>query len=278
MTDIKSMKDIECLQCKFVNHQRARICERCQQSLIVDNYGLTDVYKTFDELIDPLADALRKHSDDNVRAEDLLSFEVYSVAISLANSQRGISGNEARVIREIRYNLNHDVSVNVDIPTFRDHLRDQVRQQSILNVFDRKISCVSLLLLHDHLYGTDYGPKIKGMFLRFANIVLKSDATVTTIEYDALRRFTDHLDSHDYGLPVASESVDSQAAQIHTPAIKESDSLPLEDLLSELNSLVGLERVKNEVKELVNFLKVQQLRQAKKDKGNSCFSASCVLW
>ncbi|MCL4120796.1 UNVERIFIED_CONTAM: hypothetical protein GTU68_008418 [Idotea baltica] len=37
----------------------------------------------------------------------------------------------------------------------------------------------------------------------------------------------------------------------------------LEDVLAELNSLIGLDEIKGKVKELVNFLKVQKLRESK---------------
>jgi stage V sporulation protein K len=42
----------------------------------------------------------------------------------------------------------------------------------------------------------------------------------------------------------------------------EGESKNLDDLTSELNSLVGLDRVKKDVVQLVNFLKVQQMREA----------------
>ena len=51
---------------------------------------------------------------------------------------------------------------------------------------------------------------------------------------------------------------------VEQPTIKkENDSVSLEDLLAELNTLTGLDSVKAEVTELINFLKVQKLRKAK---------------
>lgn len=54
-----------------------------------------------------------------------------------------------------------------------------------------------------------------------------------------------------------------QIEKARTPVAHKEGSLRLEDLLVELNSLVGLESVKSEVTGLINFLKVQKLRESK---------------
>src|SRR6266498_4518199 len=136
---------------------------------------------------------------------------MYSVLMSLANHERNISGNEARLIREVRYNLNHDISLDLDIPTLRDNLRDQFKQVPKLNVFDRQNPCLAVIAAHDALAGTNYNSKMKTMFLRFASVVLYADANITANEYEALNKFRRYLDSHHSDQTV---SVDS-----HTPPI-----------------------------------------------------------
>jgi SpoVK/Ycf46/Vps4 family AAA+-type ATPase len=64
----------------------------------------------------------------------------------------------------------------------------------------------------------------------------------------------------------SSKELDEGTAKETQETVEAAETEPvrsLEDLLEELNALTGLERVKNEVKQLVNFLRVQQMRQAK---------------
>ena len=48
-----------------------------------------------------------------------------------------------------------------------------------------------------------------------------------------------------------------------TSPVEDDPSRPLEDLLKELDALVGLHRVKADVRQLINFLKVQKMREEK---------------
>jgi hypothetical protein len=150
------MQQISCLSCNFSNSSRARICESCRKSLIIDNYGLTHLYLTFDGFLEPFAEALQRSAIGGTTTEELLSFEVYSALVSLANHEGNISGNEARLIREVRYNLYHDISLDGDIPTIREFLRDQVKPNPTLNVFDRQNDCLTLIASNDAIAGTNY--------------------------------------------------------------------------------------------------------------------------
>lgn len=85
---------------------------------------------------------------------------------------------------------------------------------------------------------------------RFAQLLAKADGTVTKEEEEALK-------------------------QVWTMAHKPKKAIPnvkqltfnkdetLEDVIAELNELIGLKNIKEEVQTLINFLKVQQLREKK---------------
>ena len=45
--------------------------------------------------------------------------------------------------------------------------------------------------------------------------------------------------------------------------MQDDDNYSLEDLMSQLNSLIGLEKVKSKVNDLIDFQKIQLLRKAK---------------
>ena len=100
------------------------------------------------------------------------------------------------------------------------------------------------------------------MFFRYANAVVKADGTLSKIEEDALQRFKDTLYPADVTFndemnkQTASESVQSSKTLIDEPK-------SLDELLGELSALIGLEQVKGDVTQLVNFLKVQQIRKSR---------------
>jgi hypothetical protein len=128
---------------------------------------------------------------------------------------------------------------------------------------DRAPVSISYLEAYDARHGTNYADRARNAFFQFANLVIKSDGKITPTEEDALLRFKQMLyPSHvDAPRPEAGTATQEQPAEVK--AVEEEPPRTLEDLFEELNGLVGLERVKAEVKQLVNFLKVQQMREEK---------------
>ena len=119
---------------------------------------------------------------------------------------------------------------------------------------------LQLLLNYDREHATDYATKLKAMMFRFANALVKADGTVNDEEIKALSTYKELLNSAIADLSPA----DNQVGGTEHPPI-DKDGLPksLEILLVKLNSLIGLEEVKKEISQLVNFLKVQQMRETK---------------
>jgi stage V sporulation protein K len=133
----------------------------------------------------------------------------------------------------------------------------------IIQKLNRMPASVSYLEEYDARHGTNFADKARNALFQFANLIIKSDGKVTKAEEAALLKFKKTV------YPLGSESlkeVDESNAKKTQELVEAVETEPLrslEDLLAELNSLTGLERVKNEVKQLVNFLRVQQMRQAK---------------
>jgi SpoVK/Ycf46/Vps4 family AAA+-type ATPase len=111
----------------------------------------------------------------------------------------------------------------------------------------------SLLNQIDEKQGTNLLGKTVNAIYRFAQVVLKADGKVTTQEMDALAIIWKQL--HTYNVPIAEIA--------KNPAIVTLNRTPesLDQVLTELNELVGMEEVKEEVKTLTNYLKVQQVRK-----------------
>ncbi len=141
---------------------------------------------------------------------------------------------------------------------------DQHIQQRLTNA----PVAVSYLEEYDRRYGFNYADRARHALFEFANLVIKSDGTVTKAEAAALSKFKGTLYPQEgNAAPEEEQGKDSAAAREEEPEpaleIEEEPPRPLEDLLKEMEQLVGLERVKRDVRELINFLKVQQMREEK---------------
>lgn len=122
---------------------------------------------------------------------------------------------------------------------------------------------VVYLQIYDEINGTDYSTQAKSMFFRFANAVAKADGNVSRQEEVALSNYKELL--FNYQLEEAQNQQDNLSFDDETshPCRKLAEPKNLDDHLAELDLLVGLQRVKDDVAQLVNFLKVQQMREAK---------------
>src|SRR5258707_4909291 len=108
----------------------------------------------------------------------------------------------------------------------------------------------------DREFRTDHASKARTMLFRFANSVAKADGTISLQEEKALAELK-HV------LFQPSNTGGTGARENASASMLAETTQPLDALLGELNSLVGLDGVKLEVAQLVNFLKVQQMRQAR---------------
>ncbi|HEX8706835.1 MAG TPA: AAA family ATPase [Pyrinomonadaceae bacterium] len=137
-------------------------------------------------------------------------------------------------------------------------------ESSLLQKFNRMPASVSYLEEYDLKHGTTYADKMRSALFQFANLVIKSDGSITRVEEEALLKFKETL--YPPGFITANERAGGTAREEPEASGLEEEEEPaqsLEELMEELSALVGLERVKAEVKQLVNFLKVQRLREEK---------------
>jgi SpoVK/Ycf46/Vps4 family AAA+-type ATPase len=138
--------------------------------------------------------------------------------------------------------------------------------QHILQRLDRAPVAISYLEEYDRRYGFNYADRARHALFEFANLVIKFDGTVTKAETAALLKFKQTLYPQG-GAPVDAQEVKEANADVETEEepveVEDEPPRPLEDLMKELDELVGLERVKADVRQLINFLKVQQMREEK---------------
>jgi hypothetical protein len=131
---------------------------------------------------------------------------------------------------------------------------------------------VSYLDTHDARRGTSYAARARHALFQFANLVIKSDGRITPAEEAALTEFKRGLfpagaapgpkgeGAREAGVRQAQAAAGAAGA---APVDDEKPARTLEELLAELDALVGLEGVKRDVRQLANFLKVQRMREAR---------------
>jgi AAA+ superfamily predicted ATPase len=128
--------------------------------------------------------------------------------------------------------------------------------------FNRTPVGISYLETYDARHGTSYADRTRHLLFQFANLVIKYDGTITPAEEGALSEFKEVL--YPAGRRSGGGVENSQttaAAEPSEPVVPEEPSRSLEDVLAELDALVGLDRVKADVRQLINFLKVQKMRE-----------------
>ncbi|HVF56880.1 MAG TPA: AAA family ATPase [Pyrinomonadaceae bacterium] len=131
----------------------------------------------------------------------------------------------------------------------------------LLKRLDRTPVSVSYLETYDARHGTRNADRARSLFFQFANLVIKADGRVTPVEESALAEFKRSLYPSGERAP---EGGDAGAKNPEAGAVLEEElkpPRPLEELLAELDAMVGLERVKADVRQLINFLKVQKMRE-----------------
>ncbi|MGI0492690.1 AAA family ATPase [Alkalinema pantanalense CENA528] len=121
-----------------------------------------------------------------------------------------------------------------------------------------RLELPGLLEAIDTNRGTQYTTHVINAIYRFAQIIIKADNQVTMQEMDALSliwKLLHNSSSNAGNLSGNDRSVNPAAAN---PAA--TDPAQLSDVMAELNQLIGMTEVKEEVKTLTNFLRVQQVR------------------
>lgn len=148
----------------------------------------------------------------------------------------------------------------------------------LLKRLDHTPVSVSYLETYDSRHGTNFADRARRALFQFANLVIKSDGTVTHVERAALSEFKGTLypggvssknstlkqkprREYEDPKPHDPDTTDAQAASGDELEEELPPPRPLEELLAELDALVGLERAKADVRQLINFLKVQKLRE-----------------
>jgi len=152
---------------------------------------------------------------------------------------------------------NSDMATGLKLTRINEMIQNPVFPQRITQLRDFKIFNVKseypeeLLLpvilsrLEHDLFST-----ISAQLYRFASLILKADGNVIAEEEELLKKV--------WNLTHKPKKA--------TPNVKQTevdDHESLDEVIAELNELIGLKNIKEEIKTLINFLKIQKIREEK---------------
>ncbi|OUC15932.1 MAG: hypothetical protein B0A82_04025 [Alkalinema sp. CACIAM 70d] len=125
-----------------------------------------------------------------------------------------------------------------------------------------RLDLPGLLEAIDRNQGAQYTSHVINAIYRFAQIIIKADNQVTMQEMDALSLIWKllHNSSSNAANPAVNLSGNDRSVNPTAAAQSASNPAQLSDVMAELNQLIGMTEVKEEVKTLTNFLRVQQVR------------------
>ncbi len=123
---------------------------------------------------------------------------------------------------------------------------------------------VGILDIYDNSMKTELGRRARSLYFKLANLAFKADLSVTQEEVDWLAQFKKTL--------YPEGTVDIEQISKQTSGSKSQPviaTVSAAQSLEDLNQLIGLDRVRQEFAQLVNFIKVQQMRVEKGLPGSS---------
>jgi SpoVK/Ycf46/Vps4 family AAA+-type ATPase len=230
---------------------------------------LESLQESFNDLLEPLEFAVKTMKvhpfEEAPSALWLLSYELQMVICGLLIAANQISDEEIELYSDFCWFFSiqsgdlWNQSYSLDLK--RSGLRDALRKNrdDILENNGLLPPSIKALEMYDAQHGSSHAEVAKVIFFRFANSFVKIDGSISTKEEIELKKIKNALYEADIdsGKPVENQKPYSGKKG------KENDQKVLDELINELGLLVGLERVKNDVTQLVNFLKVQKLRESK---------------
>ena len=230
------------------------------------------------QILRPLQEALRWYSnptdgligDSVIRKE--IAFEVLSMCYRIFAIDGEIPQQRLSLMREIAEHFHTGITDSND-KVFHDSAKD-IRQISIKYRITVGGVYWSVLSRYDMEHRTRFRVDYSVMFLRIANVLAITGRPNTSNEDQELARVKEELFSESKGyleaIPSTSPRFLKSLRKKAASQPKERESLleksppeSLDSVIEELQSLIGLEAVKNDTTQLVNFLRVQHVRASK---------------
>lgn len=220
--------------------------------------------KPFEQIL--LADVAKivlicARSNNDISSNELLGFIVFYALIKQDKAMLDVLVNRWEASRDVRLKYEKE-AVRILL-----ELKDAIATETTL-------ALPSILNKHDEEKGTRLLDATVNALYRFAQVIVKADGQITMEEMAALSQVWQML--HTYHDPepylhpatppatpvtTAAPSAAPPASAIAPDVAPPPSVAGLEAVMKELNQLIGMDNIKEEVKSLTNFLKVQKVRQ-----------------
>jgi SpoVK/Ycf46/Vps4 family AAA+-type ATPase len=239
------------------------------QTTEISNSLARYIQTTIDEITEPLEKALALDtstwSEKPPTVKRLLNAVFREIAAHFSVADNRVSDNEAvLILREVAPVLGEVIDQNLSPRQYGDWFRRNLAGSlDDEHEWDKIVTyTIGLLDDWDSTNSSSHAEKARTMFFRFSNAIAKADGRVTKKEEAALSTFKTSLWTTGT-VPEESDTVRKKEQVEQQKGVAQTEPRKLEEVLDELNALVGLEMVKRDVTELVNLLQVQQIRKTK---------------
>ena len=170
--------------------------------------------------------------------------EFFFIAGHFANLDGSVSDSEAAFAQDIQIFLGETNFENYSNQSYREMMQDLIEKYpdsyKVLNV----PSEVELLQIYDESQGTDYATPAKAMYFRFANEIVKADGDISEKEEVALSKYKELLFNFRLKGELEEQPKNQTLNEISFERKTKNQPKNLENLLNELGSLIGLDKVK----------------------------------
>ncbi|MBL7811037.1 MAG: AAA family ATPase [Bacteroidetes bacterium] len=217
------------------------------------------IQECYPQLIAPIEEVLNKRKynlDEEIDAGNIIALGFVVISMHIANVDKDFSMDELDYMRDIQaifdpsYHIENLTKQQI-LDFYKKHYQDS---NGMYDDFSLPFAIVCLDD-YDQMHGTNYGDICRTMYYKFATDFVSADGRITKEEIAAM----ENLKSLFYPAVISQSTTEQEKSDIQGVVTESSKSL--EDLLAELNILIGLENVKKDVQEMVNLLKVQKMRQ-----------------
>lgn len=183
------------------------------------------------------------------------------LGINIVCSEGVISDDEVYLIYDIHAYIEKNYILNDNIDEYREELMKWFVANQDACTHSIVPAPVLALDKYDAANGTTLGLVARTMYFRFANAVAKCDREVTTKETEILSALERAL----FAARVLGQTLtpNSSTPVGASPSSTSSQPRALAEIMTDLNTLIGLQQVKEDVLDLVNFMEVQKLRRAR---------------
>jgi len=152
---------------------------------------------------------------------------------------------------------NSDMAESIKLGRINEMIQNPKFQQNIerlqtFKIYEVKSEFPDELVLPVILSKLDHEllSAVSSQLHRFASLILKADGKVTPEEEDMLKKVWELTHKPKKAVPNVKQT-----------EVNNNESF--DDVIKELNELIGLKNIKEEIKTLINFLKVQKVREEK---------------